>query len=257
MSIICDQPSEYGFHQRIHEWCLHEARRSYATKTKRGQRLQRLFSNADPNHLNDVELLQLMLATVAGEDNAKRMANALIASFGSLGGVLGGSLHHLKQVPGITELYALQIQVIAAIGVRMVRCSLDDRPIISSPQMVTDYCRAAMAHKNREMLRVLFLNMKNRLIADEVQQIGTINYTAAYPREIVRRAIELDATAVILAHNHPSGDPTPSGADIEMTDAIAEALRALDIVLLDHIIVARQGHVSLLEQGLYLPDRGV
>jgi DNA repair protein RadC len=153
-------------------------------------------------------------------------------------------------VPGIAEAAALDLKTIAAAASRMAKAEVAARPVLGSWAQVIDYCRAAMAFEPREQFRILFLDKKNQLIGDEVQQEGTIDHTPVYPREIVRRALELSASALILVHNHPSGDPTPSRADIDMTRTIVETAKPLGIVVHDHIIIGRNGHASL--KGLQL-----
>ena len=145
---------------------------------------------------------------------------------------------------------ALELKIIAAAASRMVRGEIQKREILSSWEKVLEDCRAAMAFEEREQFRILFLDKKNALIADEVQQVGTVDHTPAYPREVIRRALELSSTAIILAHNHPSGDPTPSRADIEMTKEIIEAGKRLGVVVHDHIIIGRKGFASM--KGLLL-----
>lgn len=158
---------------------------------------------------------------------------------------MGAPEHLLCEVPGIGEQVATDLKAIAALQQRMLQTELIDRPLLSSWSAVIDYCNAAMAHERREQFRLLFLDKKNRLIADEVQQSGTVDHTPVYPREVVRRALELSATAIILVHNHPSGDPTPSRADVEMTHRIIEAATPLGVAVHDHIIIGRAGHASL------------
>jgi DNA repair protein RadC len=151
----------------------------------------------------------------------------------------------LTEIDGIGDTAALQLKIVAAAATRLARGAVAARPLLSSWNAVLDYCRAAMAFDEREQFRVLFLDKKNGLIADEVQQRGTVDHTPAYPREVVRRALELSATAVILVHNHPSGDPSPSSADVRMTREIADAGKPLNVTVHDHIIVGRNGHASL------------
>src|SRR5690606_27150302 len=182
--------------------------------------------------------------------DTKPVAKALLARFGTLAQVLGAPEHLLREVKGGGPAVALDLKVIAAAAQRMLRSEIKGRQTLSSWMQVFDYCRAAMAFEEREQFRILFLDKKNALIADEVQQTGTVDHTPVYPREVVRRALELSATAIILVHNHPSGDPTPSRADIEMTREIIEAGKRLGIVVHDHIIIGKNGHASM--KGLQL-----
>ena len=145
---------------------------------------------------------------------------------------------------GLGEAAITEIKIVQAAANRLARGEVKRRPVLSSWSAVLDYCRTAMAFADKEQFRVLFLDKRNQLIADEVQQVGTVDHTPAYPREVVKRALELSATAVILVHNHPSGDPTPSRADIQMTHSIVEVAKPLGIAVHDHIIVGKEGHVS-------------
>ena len=160
------------------------------------------------------------------------------------------SLDLLCEVKGVGPAVALDLKAIAAAALRMARGEIRGRELLSSWSQVIEYCRAAMAFEDREQFRILFLDKKNALIADEVQQTGTVDHTPVYPREVVRRALELSSTAVILVHNHPSGDPTPSRADIDMTRTIIETAKPLGIAVHDHIIIGKSGHVSM--KGLQL-----
>ena len=186
-----------------------------------------------------------MLFRLIPRRDTKPVAKALLEKFGSLSEVLGAPETLLREVPGIGETVAADLKVIAALTQRMLQTRILDRPVLASWSAVVDYCKAAMAFERREQFRILFLDKKNKLIADEVQQSGTVDHTPVYPREVVRRALELSATAIILVHNHPSGDPTPSRADVEMTHRIIEAAAPLDITIHDHIIIGRGGHASL------------
>ena len=154
--------------------------------------------------------------------DTKPLAKALLTRFGSLSEVLGAPAARLKEVKGVGEAVAFELKVVAAAAKRMARGEIQGREVLSSWEQVLDYCRAAMAFEEREQFRILFLDKKNALIADEVQQTGTVDHTPVYPREVIRRALELSSTAIILVHNHPSGDPTPSRADIEMTKTISK-----------------------------------
>ncbi|MDA4848753.1 RadC family protein [Hoeflea poritis] len=208
-------------------------------------RLRQRFQSAGPEALADYELLELLLFRLIPRRDTKPVAKALLEKFGSLAEVLGAPETLLREVPGIGETVASDLKVIAALTQRMLQTRILDQPVLASWSAVVDYCKAAMAFERREQFRILFLDKKNKLIADEVQQSGTVDHTPVYPREVVRRALELSATAIILVHNHPSGDPTPSRADVEMTHRIIEAAAPLDIIIHDHIIIGRGGHASL------------
>jgi DNA repair protein RadC len=213
-------------------------------------RLRERFSSAGHAALPDYELLELILFRLIPRADTKPVAKALLARFGTLAEVLGAPEHLLREVKGIGPAVALDLKVIAAAAHRMLRSDLKAKQVLSSWMQVIDYCRAAMAFEEREQFRILFLDKKNALIADEVQQTGTVDHTPVYPREVVKRALDLSATAIILVHNHPSGDPTPSRPDIEMTKEIVEAGKRLGITVHDHIIIGKKGHASM--KGLML-----
>ena len=213
-------------------------------------RLRQRFRDQGAAALADYELLELLLFRILPRRDTKPIAKALMARFGTLPEVLGAPPHLLSEIDGIGETAAQELKVIAAIAQRMLKGEISRRQLLGSWQAVLDYCRAAMAFETREQFRVLFLDKKNVLIADEVQQTGTVDHTPVYPREVMRRALELSASALILVHNHPSGDPTPSRADIEMTRTIVETGKPLGIAVHDHIIIGKQGHASL--KGLQL-----
>ncbi|MER8952964.1 DNA repair protein RadC [Mesorhizobium sp. M0833] len=212
-------------------------------------RLRERFA-ASPNTLPDYELLELLLFRLIPRADTKPVAKALLARFGTLAEVLGAPVERLQEVKGIGPAVALDLKVVAATAQRMARGEIAGRELLSTWTQVLEYCRSVMAFEEREQFRILFLDKKNALIADEVQQVGTVDHTPVYPREVVRRALELSATAIILAHNHPSGDPTPSRADIEMTKLIIETAKPLGIAVHDHIIIGRKGHSSM--KGLLL-----
>ena len=173
------------------------------------------------------------------------MAKELIAKFGSFAEVIAAPPARLRELKGIGETAVTELKIVQAAAVRLARGEAKKRPLLSSWGSVLDYCRTAMAFADKEQFRLLFLDKRNQLIADELQQTGTVDHTPVYPREVVKRALELSATALILAHNHPSGDPTPSRADIQMTQAIIEIAKPLGISVHDHIIVGKEGHASL------------
>ncbi|TCD12391.1 RadC family protein [Oricola cellulosilytica] len=214
------------------------------------QRLRARFLDAGPAALADYELLELALFRTIPRRDTKPIAKALIARFGSFAAVLGADSERLKEVDGVKDAVAADLKIIAAAGRRMLKGEIAEREVLGSWSAVIGYCTASMAHEPREQFRILFLDKKNALIADEVQQTGTVDHTPVYPREVMRRALELSATALILVHNHPSGDPTPSRADIEMTKKIIDIGKTLDIAVHDHVIIGKSGHVSLKGLGL-------
>ena len=214
------------------------------------ERLRERFRSAGAEALADYEILELVLFRSIPRQDVKPLAKDLMAAFGSLAEVLGASEARLRTVKGIGEATVLDLKVVQAASQRLARSSLVKRPVLSSWSAVIDYCRAAMAFEDREQFRVIFLDKRNQIIADEVQQTGTVDHTPVYPREVVRRALELSATALILIHNHPSGDPTPSGADMRMTRELVDIAKPLGIAIHDHIIVGRDGHASFKGLGL-------
>ncbi len=214
------------------------------------ERLRERFIQAGADALADYELLELVLMAAIPRRDVKPLAKDLIRRFGSFPEVAGAQREALLTVPGIGEAAATQIRLIAAAAQRMTRGAVSKRPVLSSWSALLDHCRASMAFADREEFRILFLDKRNQLIADEVQQRGTVDHTPVYPREIIRRALELSATAVILAHNHPSGDPAPSQADIRMTREIVDIAQPLGIAVHDHVIIAKGGHFSFKGRGL-------
>lgn len=208
------------------------------------ERLNRRFLDVGPDALPDYELLELVLFRTIPMKDVKPLAKDLIATFGSFAEVLSAPFERLVEVDGVKSATATHFKVIEAAARRFAKGAVMKRPVLSSWSSVIDYCRTAMAFEDRERFRILFLDKKNALIADEVQQTGTVDHTPVYPREVVRRALELRATALILVHNHPSGDPTPSRADIEMTRTIVSIAKPLGIEIHDHVIVGRDGHAS-------------
>lgn len=213
-------------------------------------RLKQRFMTAGADSLSDYELLELLLFQALPRRDVKPLAKDLLARFGDFAAVLTAPPERLKEVSGMGDAAVIALKSAVAAAERLRRTQVQDQPVLSSWDRLVDYCRTAMAFETTEHFRVLFLNRKNILIADEVQQRGTIDHTPVYPREVVKRALELSAAALIMVHNHPSGDPTPSDADIAMTREVAEAAAKLGIVLHDHIVVARSGHVSFRERGL-------
>jgi DNA repair protein RadC len=207
-------------------------------------RLKARFRQAGPETLQDYELLELLLFQSVPRRDTKPLAKALLTCFGSFSEVLAASEQRLKEVDGVGDAVAHQLKVALAVAQRFAREPIKRTEVLDSWAAVIDYCRAAMAFDPIEQFRILFLDRKNQLIADEVQQTGTVDHTPVYPREVVKRALELSSTALILVHNHPSGDPTPSRADIDMTKSVVEIAKPLGIAVHDHIIVGKHGHAS-------------
>lgn len=213
------------------------------------QRLRARFTDGGAAAMPDYELLELLLFRTIPRQDVKPLARRLMDTFGDLNRVVTAAPARLVQVPGVGEAVAQDLKIMEAVAQRMMRARVMQRPVLSSWDALLDYCHSAMAHRDTEQFRVLFLDRKNVLIADEEQARGTVDHVPVYPREVVRRALELNASALILVHNHPSGDPTPSQADIAMTDQIQTAAQALGIVLHDHLVIGKGREVSFRAQG--------
>lgn len=214
------------------------------------QRLRARFLEAGGDALQDYELLELLLFSAIPRRDVKPVAKALLKAFGSLWAVVNATPADLVRRGGLGETAATTVAVTAAISRRMHWRQLKDQPVLSSWARLVEYVERAMAHDTVEQFRLLFLDRKNKLLADEVQHRGTVDHTAAYPREVVRRALDHGASAVILVHNHPSGDPEPSRADIELTKEIVAACQTLGITVHDHLIVGKGRQVSFKAKGL-------
>ena len=212
-------------------------------------RLRKRFLEAGPGALADYEILELLLFQAIPRRDTKPIAKALMERFGSYRGVLRADTAALVAVKGMGEAGAVMFKAIADAAERLARDEVMNKPVLSSWDKLLDYLQIGMADQKTEHFRILFLDVKKMLIADEEQQHGTVNHTPIYPREVVKRALELSATAIILVHNHPSGNPTPSQADIQMTRTIRDAAKGVNIALHDHIIVAESGTISLADKG--------
>lgn len=208
------------------------------------ERLRERFVSGGPDALPDYELLELVLFRSLPRRDTKPIAKALIEKFGSFAEVISATPERLTEVKGIGDTVVIDLKLVQAAALRLSKDSVLKKTALHSWSQLLAYCRAAMAYKNNEQFRILFLDKKNFLIADEVQGEGTIDHTPVYIREVIKRALELSASSIILVHNHPSGDVTPSRADIDMTNRIIDAAEKLDIIVHDHIIVGRDGHAS-------------
>jgi DNA repair protein RadC len=209
------------------------------------ERLRERFYSAGPDALSDYELLEMALFPALPRRDTKPLAKLLLKKFGSFAEVIHAPEARLREVEGIGDASVHQIKLLAAAASRVAKGEIKRSIALSSWNDVIGYCRSSMAFADKEQFRLLFLDKRNQLIADEVQQTGTVDHTPVYPREVIKRALELSATALILVHNHPSGDPTPSQADIQMTKAIVDIAAPLGISVHDHIIVGKNGHASL------------
>jgi DNA repair protein RadC len=208
------------------------------------ERLRKRFLEGGPEALADYELLELVLFRAIPRRDVKPLAKALIARFGSFAETVAAPAARLMEVGQIGEAAATELKIVEAAALRLSKESMRKRLALGTFAQVLDYCRGAMAFRETEEFRVIFLDKKNGLLADEVQGRGTVDHTPVYPREVIRRALELNASALILVHNHPSGDPTPSTADIVMTQNIASLAKPLGVSVHDHLIIARNGHAS-------------
>ncbi|MBL4891277.1 MAG: DNA repair protein RadC [Rhizobiaceae bacterium] len=213
-------------------------------------RLRQKFRENGHKSLADYELLELILFRSIPRRDTKPLAKQLLEEFGSFAEVVSAPMHRLEEINGLGTATVTDLKLIQAAASELIRGDILEKSLLGSWKSVLDYCRAAMAFEEVEQFRILFLDKKNRLIRDEVQQVGTIDHTPVYPREILKRALELSATAIILVHNHPSGDPTPSSADVKMTKKIVELMTNVGIAVHDHLIIARKGHASLKELDL-------
>ncbi|MES1152801.1 MAG: DNA repair protein RadC [Dongia sp.] len=213
------------------------------------KRLRERFLNGGVTALADYELLELLLCQAQPRGDMKPLAKALIKRFGSFSRALAANPEALAEIDGMGDASIVALKTVQAAALLMQQQDLSQKPVLSSWKSVLDYCHSAMAHETIEQFRLLFLDGKNALIADEVQSQGTVNHTPVYVREVAKRALALDASAVIMAHNHPTGDPSPSRDDIEMTKQVKAALEKIGIQLHDHIIIGRKGHASLRSLG--------
>ena len=214
------------------------------------ERLRERFLEGGAGAMPDYELMELVLFAAIPRRDVKPLAKQIIARFGSFAEAIAAPRARLLEVEGIGEAAVTQLKIVEAAALRLSRTAMLNKPALSSWAALIDYCTAAMARSPNEEFRILFLDRKNILVADEVQTRGTVDHTPVYPREIVKRALELGASAVILVHNHPSGDPTPSRADIEMTRDVVAAAKALKISVHDHLVIGRSGHASFKTLGL-------
>ncbi|MGL4236143.1 RadC family protein [Tabrizicola sp.] len=213
------------------------------------QRLRDRFMQAGGTALPDYELLELVLFRAIPRQDVKPLARLLLDTFGDFNRVVTASVARLQLVKGTGPAVVLELKLVEASAQRMMRARVIQKPILSSWDALLDYCHTAMAHRETEQFRVLFLDRKNVLIADEEQAKGTVDHVPVYPREIVKRALELNASALILVHNHPSGDPTPSDSDLAMTRQVLDACETLGLTLHDHLIIGRSRELSFRAQG--------
>ena len=214
------------------------------------KRLRERFLKSGEKTVPDYELIELLLFGVIPRGDVKPVAKKLLQNCKNLSGLLQADREKLKSIPGVGEATIAVIKAVHEIACRFIKEEVISQPVFQSWQAVIDYCRARMSHLTVEQFRLLFLDQKNKIIADEIQQQGTISSTPIFPREVVKRTLELGASSLIMVHNHPSGDPTPSQADIDITRRVIKAAKELEIQVLDHLIIGRFGHISLREKKL-------
>lgn len=213
------------------------------------KRLRQRFMDGGAGAMPDYELLELVLFQTFRNGDVKPLANRLIKHFGDFNRVLSAAPERLAEIDGVGPAVITDLKILEAAAHRLARAKVLQRHVISSWDAVLDYCRTTMAHRETEQFRVLYLDRKNTLIADEEQARGTVDHVPVYPREIVKRALELNASALILVHNHPSGDPTPSQADIDMTAQVETACQALNLTVHDHLIIGKSSEISFRSEG--------
>jgi len=214
-------------------------------------RLRKRFREGGPEALPDYELMELILFRGIARRDVKPLAKEILARFGSFAEAVAAPPERLMEIEGVTEAVVTEIKIVQAAALRTSQGEVKKRPVLAAMSTVLSYLRSAMAFEDREQFRILFLDRRNRLMSDEVQTRGTVDHTPVYTREVLKRALELSASAIILAHNHPSGDPTPSKADIDMTKQIVDVATKLGVTVHDHIILGRDGHLSMKAAGIF------
>lgn len=214
------------------------------------QRMRQRLLKAGPDSLADHEMLEMILFIALPRRDTKPIARALLARFRSFAAVVGAPVQELLDIDGLGEAGSAAIKLVQAAALRMLKHEVAAQPVLSSWDRLTEYLTASMEHERAEQFRILFLDARNRLIADEVQGYGTVNHAPAYPREIVKKCLQHNATALILAHNHPSGEPTPSREDVAMTEAISRAVQTVGVTVHDHIIIGRKRWLSFRQEKL-------
>jgi DNA repair protein RadC len=214
------------------------------------ERLRQRLLTAGPDGLNDQDLLEIVLFLALPRRDTKAIAKALLARFGSFANAIAAPVNELRAIEHMKDSGPAALKAVHAAALRLAKAELVNRPLLNNWDALMEYLNAVLARERVEQFRVLFLDTRNRLLADEAQARGTVNHTPVYPREVVKRALELQATALILVHNHPSGDPTPSREDIEMTREVRQAAGVLNIVLHDHVIVGNGRWLSFRREGL-------
>lgn len=250
MNHFAEAPSLFSDHDDVQRFVPLPNGRAPSYLADHRKRLRERFNAGGAAAMPDYELLELVLFRAIPRQDVKPLARALIDTFGDFNRVLSAPTTQLTKVKGCGPAVVTELKIIEAAAHRLARAKVMQRHVMSSWDSVLDYCHTVMAHRDTEQFRILFLDTKNALIADEEQGKGTVDHVPVYPREVVKRALELNATSVILVHNHPSGDPTPSEADINMTRQINDAAQALSITVHDHIIIGKSRETSFRALGL-------
>lgn len=214
------------------------------------QRLRERFLQTPKGSLPDYELLELMLFAASPRSDVKPIAKQLLLRFGSLAGVITANIDELRLIKGMNDAALAQLKAVQDMAERLIKQDIEEKPILQSWKALLDYCRASMGHLKKEQFRMLFLDKRHMVIADELQEFGTVDQTPVYPREVVKRALQLEASSIILVHNHPSGDTRPSNADIQITKQIMQAAEAVGVTLHDHLIISSKSHYSFKAHGV-------
>lgn len=248
MTQFAENQTNFAFDEAVATAPVNGRQPSYITGHRK--RLRDRFLSGGSDAVPDYEVLELILFRAMPRQDVKPIACALLAEFGDFNRVISAPIPQLKSVKGVGDAAATEIKIVEAAAHRLARAKMMKRHAVSSWDALITYCHTVMAHRETEQFRILFLDAKNTIIADEAQAQGTVNHVPVYPREVVKRALEIHASALILVHNHPSGDPSPSEADITMTQAIQTAAQALSITLHDHIIIGKSVELSFRAQGL-------
>ena len=229
---------------------LDKAKNARSDGSGHRRRLRARFLKDDGAAFHDYELLELLPFGAMPRVDTKPIAKTLLKRFAGFGRVVSATPRELRAVPGVGDAAIVALKSARAMALRLARAEAMEQPVLASWDRLLAYCRSTLAHEKTERFHLLFLDGKHQLIADEVQQTGTVDHTPVYPREVIKRALDLGATALILVHNHPSGDPTPSRTDIDLTRELVASAGALGITIHDHLIIGRSGHVSLRGRGL-------
>jgi len=251
MTYFAEMPSLFSDHDDVTKHLLLEKGKLPSYLRDHRKRLRERFLSGGANALPDYEMLELVLFRAIPRQDVKPLARSLIERFGDFNRVISAPTTQLSAVKGVGEAVLLELKVVEAAAHRLSRSKVMQRHVLSGWDALLDYCHTTMAHRETEQFRLLYLDTRNTVIADEEQAKGTVDHVPVYPREVVKRALELNASALILVHNHPSGDPTPSDADIVMTRQITAAANALNITVHDHLIIGKETETSFRALGLF------